>query len=269
MDSRIDTYRHIQVVQRLLARTIADLMDRQQAHDQSKLASPELEVFDEFTPKLAGSTYGSEEYKQYLAAMKPALDHHYAANSHHPEHYRPQLCKCVSEPLATDAADGIPRVTIDARHPSDFWEVQARGLVASRDCKECHGTGWVKDGIRGMSLLDVLEMLCDWKAATLRHNDGDIRRSIEINQGRFGYSDELKQILLNTLPAIEGSEDVTAGYRWKVGDRVMIDCIDGFGGPAVVTSVRESETNKFQVRMLDGNPQSPFWAHDFEVSKAT
>jgi hypothetical protein len=49
-------------------------------------------------------------------------------------------------------------------------------------------------------------MLCDWKAATLRHDDGDIRRSIEINQERFGYSDELKQILINTLPLIEGPQ---------------------------------------------------------------
>jgi hypothetical protein len=58
-------------------------------------------------------------------------------------------------------------------------------------------------GIRGMNLVDVLEMLCDWKAATLRHHDGDIRRSVELNQQRFGYSDELKQILLNTLVLLE------------------------------------------------------------------
>jgi hypothetical protein len=148
MDSRIETYRHIQTVQRLMGRLIADLQHRQQVHDQSKLVSPEVEIFDEFTPKLASSTYGSEEYKGFLTAMKPALDHHYAANSHHPEHYR--------------------------------------------------------EGIRGMSLLDLVEMLADWKAATMRHANGDIRHSIEINQKRFGYSDELKQIFLNTLAAIEG-----------------------------------------------------------------
>ena len=31
-------------------------------------------------------TYGSDEYKACLTEMKPALDHHYAANRHHPEH---------------------------------------------------------------------------------------------------------------------------------------------------------------------------------------
>lgn len=69
-----------------------------------------------------------------------------------------------------------------------------------------HHPEFYENGICGMNLLDLVEMLCDWKAATLRHNDGDIRRSIEINQKRFGYSDELKQILLNTLQFIEGEQ---------------------------------------------------------------
>lgn len=54
------------------------------------------------------------------------------------------------------------------------------------------------NGIRGMNLVDLLEMLCDWRAAGERHSDGSIVASIEKNQERFGYSDELKQILLNT-----------------------------------------------------------------------
>ena len=31
--------------------------------------------------------YGSDEYNQSLAELKPALEHHYQNNSHHPEHY--------------------------------------------------------------------------------------------------------------------------------------------------------------------------------------
>lgn len=54
-------------------------------------------------------------------------------------------------------------------------------------------------GVRGMSLLDLLEMLLDWRAATERHDDGSIEKSIEANQARFGYSDELKAILHNTI----------------------------------------------------------------------
>jgi len=57
-----------------------------------------------------------------------------------------------------------------------------------------------QNGIQGFSLLDLVEMAFDWKAATERHADGDIRRSIEVNQKRFGYSDDIKAILLNTFP---------------------------------------------------------------------
>jgi hypothetical protein len=59
------------------------------------------------------------------------------------------------------------------------------------------------DGIKGMNLFDILEMFCDWKAATKRHSDGNIIKSIEQNQKRFGYSDELKQILLNTVYTLD------------------------------------------------------------------
>ena len=50
-----------------------------------------------------------------------------------------------------------------------------------------------------MNLVDLIEMICDWTAATLRHDTGDIVKSIEINQKRFNYSDELKEIFLNTV----------------------------------------------------------------------
>ena len=63
------------------------MIRRANVHDNSKLESPEKELFDEFTPKLKGCTYGSEEYKEYLKELKVALDHHYQNNSHHPEHY--------------------------------------------------------------------------------------------------------------------------------------------------------------------------------------
>lgn len=59
------------------------------------------------------------------------------------------------------------------------------------------------NGIRGMNLIDVLEMFCDWHAATQRHQDGNIQNSILINQGRFNFTDELRDILQNTVPLLE------------------------------------------------------------------
>ena len=55
-----------------------------------------------------------------------------------------------------------------------------------------------------MNLIDVLEMICDWKASSEHHENGDIYKSIEINQKRFGYSDDLKSILKNTVDFLIG-----------------------------------------------------------------
>jgi hypothetical protein len=41
-------------------------------------------------------------------------------------------------------------------------------------------------------------MFVDWMASTQRHNDGNIDRSIDINQKRFGMSDQLTAIFRNT-----------------------------------------------------------------------
>lgn len=55
-----------------------------------------------------------------------------------------------------------------------------------------------KHGVDDMNLLDIVEMLCDWKASSERHNDGNIRKSIEINANRFNLSPQLVRILENT-----------------------------------------------------------------------
>lgn len=67
------------------------------------------------------------------------------------------------------------------------------------------------NGIRGMSLVEMLEMLIDWKAAGERHADGgDILTSIEKNAARFGYGPEIATLLVNTaryLGWLEESDD--------------------------------------------------------------
>jgi len=142
-ESKFKTMRHIETVRNFIGTCIKELLKRQESHDQSKLESPEVEIFEIYTPKLRGCTYGSEEYKTYMQEMNVAIKHHNEANRHHPEHF--------------------------------------------------------SNGVHGMTLIDLLELICDWKSATLRHADGDIYKSLEINQKRFGYSDELKNILKNTV----------------------------------------------------------------------
>ena len=147
-DSTKDTLLHIKRVNELLLLFAKELMDRAICHDNSKLYDPEKPLFDKMTPLLKGLTYGSEEYKKSLAELKPALDHHYSHNSHHPEYY--------------------------------------------------------KDGINDCDLFDLVEMLCDWKAASERHADGNIFKSIQINKTRFAMADQLAKIFENTVNKLFG-----------------------------------------------------------------
>lgn len=86
-DSSADTLKHIKRVNELLLDASKELMTRAQVHDNSKLGENEKPLFDEETPKLAGLQYGTPEYYASLDKLAVALKHHYANNSHHPEHY--------------------------------------------------------------------------------------------------------------------------------------------------------------------------------------
>jgi hypothetical protein len=86
-DSRPETKEHIERVRFFLNRARRNLDRRYAGHDASKLVEPELSAFDIATPKLANLEYGSEEYKQSLRDLGPALQHHFEHNDHHPEHF--------------------------------------------------------------------------------------------------------------------------------------------------------------------------------------
>lgn len=146
-DSTKDTKAHIEEVRNKIAVFVTKLLERSIAHDASKLEDPEKETFDRVTPELAGLTYGSEAYSEALEDMDVALKHHYAHNSHHPEHY--------------------------------------------------------EDGALGMDLVDIIEMFCDWKAATMRHDDGDFKKSIQINKDRFQFGEVLTAIFENTRQRLD------------------------------------------------------------------
>lgn len=191
-----DTFQHIDLVMRLLASAQIELMRRQFTHDRSKLAAPEVDVFTEVTPKLAKSTYGSEEYFERLKEMKPALDHHYGHNRHHPEFFK-DVPK--DEQKIKHYENSIEFLDYMGRHPylpDDVW--------GCRNCSEDieNQKKTVESNINGMNLFDLIEMIVDWYAATKRHNDGDIHKSLEINKERFGISDQLQRILENTVPWI-------------------------------------------------------------------
>ena len=50
-----------------------------------------------------------------------------------------------------------------------------------------------------MTLIDLIEMLADWKAASQSTTGGNVLESISKNRERFEISPELEKILMNTV----------------------------------------------------------------------
>ena len=86
-ECQVETIKHIETVRKYIKIFTDRLTQRGIDHDKSKLESPEVELFAEYTDKLKDLTYGTPEYEESLESLKPALEHHYAKNLNHPEHF--------------------------------------------------------------------------------------------------------------------------------------------------------------------------------------
>jgi hypothetical protein len=76
-----------------------------------------------------------------------------------------------------------------------------------------HHVEFHSNGIEDMNLIDVVEMLCDWKAASERHETGNIMESIRINTERFGLEPQVVLLLENTIRDLEWEERGEPGIR--------------------------------------------------------
>jgi hypothetical protein len=61
-----------------------------------------------------------------------------------------------------------------------------------------HHPEYHENGVLDMSLLDLIEMLADWKAAGERHADGSLERSLLVNAERFNMPPTIVKMLRTT-----------------------------------------------------------------------
>lgn len=106
--------------------------------------------------------------------------------------------------------------TLETLEYGSAEERQARATIEDLGAKRHyelnrHHPEHFEDGIHGMNLVDLIEVLCDWKVASEFTGYGPyentitpagLEASIEKNAERFGYGDELKRILLNTAETL-------------------------------------------------------------------
>ncbi len=86
-DDMRDTCQHISLVREAIIDIRSAMIDRMMVHDDSKLLEPEREGFKHAKEVLGSLEYGSPEYHEARLALGVTLDHHYAHNDHHPEHW--------------------------------------------------------------------------------------------------------------------------------------------------------------------------------------
>lgn len=77
-----------------------------------------------------------------------------------------------------------------------------------------HHPQYFEYGIEGMNLIDIIELFCDWKASTLRHADGSLHKSIDVNTKRFKLSPQLVNIFRNSVELFESiNEEIISGIN--------------------------------------------------------
>ena len=104
-----------------------------------------------------------------------------------------------------------PEKTMFAKHGQTLKEIKY-GTTAyeeeiekmKKDClfhhyqNNAHHPEHYKNGIEDMDLFDITEMLCDWRAASLRDKNGSFKTSLAINMDRFQVPQPLKAIILRS-----------------------------------------------------------------------
>lgn len=141
-DSTYDTMIHKFNVFTVMNLLIKDSVNRAIAHDNSKMESPEKEIYDKFIPQLKPVKYGTPEYIAVTSQMKKeGGNHHNQVNRHHPEYF--------------------------------------------------------ENRVDGMNIIDLLEMICDWFAASIR-SDSPFLEGLNSNIKRHNISPQLENIIRNT-----------------------------------------------------------------------
>lgn len=84
--------------------------------------------------------------------------------------------------------------------------LQAPGIKHHQQVNDHHPEFFGHASYRGMDMFQLMEMCCDWIAASRRNPNGDVLASLEMNQERWGYDDDFKELLRRTINKILGLE---------------------------------------------------------------
>ena len=138
------------------------------------------------------------------------------ATWHHIHHVQKLIMRCqrelISRALEHDQSKlSLPEVDVFAQYNDKLRELEYGSpeyIEQLKTMKQAlrnhysinrHHPEHFKNGINDMNLIDLMEMLCDWVASSTRSKNGDINKSLEVQRTRFGISEQLLQVMRNTV----------------------------------------------------------------------
>lgn len=182
------------------------LEERLRNHDNSKKEWPERPIFARINARLSGLSYGSEEYKDALDFLDPALQHHYAANPHHPEFYEEGIFGMTLLDLGEMTCDWAAAIERhDDGHPLQSMD-QNRGrfdipdglaILLTNTLFWLQGHDYSPQGLRDVTILGLF-----WEF--IRGQDRD---NFHVRRSPIGHGDPaVEQILSNTRLAFSEAD---------------------------------------------------------------
>jgi len=87
----------------------------------------------------------------------------------------------------------LPELKASTYGTPEYYSLLKRAHIALNHhyANNSHHPEYYKNGIQGMSMFDILEMIADWKAAVRKHADGDFITSLQKNKIRFKIPSEM------------------------------------------------------------------------------
>lgn len=128
-----------------------------------------------------------------------------------------------------------------------FLKEMGVALKHHYESNKSHHPDLLPDGINSMTLFDLVEMIVDWKAATERHDTGDVNKSIKVNKARFNMTDQLARIFSNTV------ELMNWGYTYYINIRSY----DFLYPEEFIKSIEEITGQKAEKRYANFNESDP------------
>jgi hypothetical protein len=104
--------------------------------------------------------------------------------------------------------DALGELIVGKEYGSPAYNVvmldpRVRGAIAHHKANNSHHPEAHTNGVNDMTLIDLVEMFCDWKAASERSSGKPLADSLAMTCGRWDISPQLAAIFENTRLALD------------------------------------------------------------------